>query len=160
MGKNWSHADSLADRMQKYSELQKSGCIYWTGTIESTGYGSVRFQGKRLKAHRAAWIACYGDIPNGILVLHKCDNKCCINPEHLWLGSQKDNMRDMIQKGRKVVHSGEDHWGAKLTEDDVRYIRDQVSNGAKKQSQLADEFGMRLQSINDIVRGKIWKHIL
>lgn len=154
----WTKSESLKTRIASRTRKRKSGCIEWTGYVEPTGYGTMRFQGKRLKAHRAAWIAEFGKIPDGMQVLHKCDNRICMNPDHLFIGSQRDNMLDMIAKGRKVVHSGESHWGAKLTEKDVLYIRERVSNGAK-QSELADEFGMRLQSINDIVRRKIWAHI-
>jgi len=80
-----------------------SGCWQWIGRSRtSTGYGKLGFQWRTYKAHRAAWLTWRGEIPKGLSVLHRCDNPLCINPEHLFLGTQEDNVRDCISKGRYV----------------------------------------------------------
>jgi hypothetical protein len=81
---------------------RSSGCWEWTGS-SSAGYGNATFDGKRISSHRLAWILTYGPIPEGIYVCHHCDNAYCINPEHLFLGTAKDNAQDSVKKGRRCV---------------------------------------------------------
>lgn len=78
------------------------GCTLWKNAVSSSGYGSWFFRGKVQQAHRVAWIKTNGEIPHGMHVLHRCDNKLCINVSHLFLGTHADNMRDMKNKGRAV----------------------------------------------------------
>jgi len=83
------------------SELLLPGnCIVWEGYKNKKGYGQVWFNNRQQKAHRVAWIKAYGDIPNNLYVCHHCDNPSCVNVDHLFLGTQTDNMRDCVQKGR------------------------------------------------------------
>jgi hypothetical protein len=77
-----------------------SKCILWKKAISSNGYGASFYKGKYISSHRLAWIKANGAIPKGLLVLHKCDIRHCINPKHLWLGTQYENIHDMIKKGR------------------------------------------------------------
>jgi hypothetical protein len=84
-----------------WSRVQKSsGCWNWTGGLNYWGYGQMAFMGKTMGAYRASWIIHNGPIPNGFFVLHRCDNRRCVNPGHLWLGTQKDNIQDAVRKGR------------------------------------------------------------
>ena len=83
-----------------------SGCWEWRGGRFRGGYGSVSHGNRTLIASRAAWVVWRGDIPNGLHVLHTCDNRLCINPEHLWLGTNEDNVRDKMEKGRWRVGNG------------------------------------------------------
>ena len=111
-------------------------------------------------AHRLAWEFANGSIPEGMQVLHKCDNRKCCNPAHLFLGSQKDNMQDMIAKGRKVLRTREESVGekspqAKLTWAQIREIREKYEMGAL-QKELAEEFLLSQSQISFIVTKKGW----
>lgn len=90
-----------------------TGCWLWSGAVSSNGYGNVNHGGKWFSVHRLYYWLHYGDIPEGILVCHSCDNKQCVNPSHLWLGTNKDNSQDMSRKGRTGLRSklGESDYG-------------------------------------------------
>ena len=123
------------------------------------GYPPLYYHGRSCHAHRCIWTECFGD-PGELCVLHRCDNRLCINPEHLFLGTRPDNVRDMDQKGRRNFTSGEQSTLSKLTTREVIEIRsryipyDQVNGGAA----LGREFGVERMTINLIVRNKKWKH--
>ncbi len=92
-----------------WSKTERQGdCLVFKSYYDKDGYGRYRLDGGRkapkIKAHRAAWTITHGEIPEGMLVLHKCDNPPCVNPEHLFLGTQADNMKDMCRKGRVSKH--------------------------------------------------------
>jgi hypothetical protein len=96
---------STADKLSARSERQTNGCVLWTGS-RNGGYGELWAalpgqSNRKVKAHRAAWTVANGQIPPGMQVLHRCDTPPCINPEHLFLGTQADNVRDMDAKGRR-----------------------------------------------------------
>lgn len=148
----------LLAKITDKSAKTDSGCWEWQGRIEDTGYAITRFKTKRYYVHRASWIAHKGEIPKSKLILHTCDNRKCVNPAHLFLGTQKDNMRDMIAKGRKVVVKGEAHWISKVNDDQVRAIR-LLADSGYRQCDIAEWMGLQKQRINDIVKRKNWKHI-
>jgi hypothetical protein len=142
-------------------EKEENGCILWTGAIDQKGYGNVsREPGKYDKAHRVAWELAKGPIPDGLFVCHDCpggDNPRCVNPEHLFLGTAKDNSEDMVDKGRSCY--GEKHGQSKLTEDQVSEIISKYSSGKFSQSELAKMFNISQSSISFIIRGVNWKHL-
>lgn len=111
------------------------------------------------KAHRVSWMLANGPIPAGMVVCHRCDNPPCVNPDHLFLGTQIDNMRDRSKKGRGNHRKGSRHGRAKLTEQDVRVIRSRYATGDWKQSDLAAEYGVSQPLIGHIVRRVTWRHI-
>jgi hypothetical protein len=98
---SWGLGLNLKERLYRLSVSSESGCRVWQGTVtKSTGYGEIKISGRKTTAHRAMWIAHHGEIPVGLVVMHSCDNRLCINPEHLSVGTRRDNSRDMAKKGR------------------------------------------------------------
>lgn len=126
----------------------------------SGGYFHTRRRGSRtlIQAHRLVWEECFGLIPDGLRVLHSCDNPPCVNPEHLFLGTQADNMRDMVEKGRSAQHAGVDNGRAKLTIGDVSQIRTRLAKG-EKQVSIASAFGVSQRTICKINRGESWQSV-
>jgi len=134
-----------------------NGCWVWNGSLHSSKrYGYCGFQGQHLLAHRAAWLLFNGEFDRQLCVCHKCDNGFCVNPSHLFLGSQKDNIYDMENKGRAYHKSGEFHGRAKLNWDMVRKIRKLYAAG-KTIAELARMFPVVDKSnIGNVVHKKTW----
>lgn len=124
--------------------ITESGCLIWMGHTGHAGHGHVGIGGVVKRAHRVAWEAVNGPIPEGLSVLHRCDTPCCINPVHLFLGTQVDNMDDMNKKGRGA--RGEKHGQAKLSDADVRAIREDSRQGVV----VAKEYGICPSHVSDI----------
>ena len=129
-------------------------CWEWQASEQGQGYGQFRVNHKMWLAHRVAWKLTFGPIPEGLCVLHKCDNRGCCNPYHLFLGTRADNMADAARKGR--MHRGEADGNSKLTQEEVLEIRELYAEGEWTQRELADEFGVRNSHISRIVRRKSW----
>lgn len=136
-----------------------TGCWLWEGSVWRGGYGSVwNGHGGVIGAHRRAWEIAKGPIPAGMLVLHKCDVPLCINPDHLFLGAQVDNMADMTVKGRAPDTAGERNGRAKLSVENVIDVRARHARG-ETASALARDFGVTRTAISDVVSKKRWRHI-
>lgn len=149
--------DELRKRLELFSEpVPFSGCMIYMGFIGREGYGLITYNYKSISAHRASYLVNVGLIPNGAVIMHTCDVKSCINPNHLRLGTQTDNMRDMQKKGRSRYLKGEETTLAKLTEDRVRYIRSSYD----APSNLAKLFGVSPRTIRDAKNNITWKHLL
>lgn len=137
-----------------------SSCWLWTGQCHGPGYGRLdTFAPKRTVsyAHRLSWQLHFGPIPDGLSVCHHCDNPPCVNPAHLFLGTQSENSRDMQKKGRNA--KGATFRNAKLTEATVREIRARYAAGGIVQQNLADQFGVSISQINGVVHRKTWRHV-
>lgn len=138
----------------------KGECWEWQARKTSKGYGACRFMGREARAHRVAWEITNGLIPDGLFVCHTCDNPPCVNLAHLFLGTNLDNMRDAVQKGRFRSGAGNRRpMGSKLTADDIGPIRELHKSGAGYRV-IARRYGVGRTSIQDIIRGKTWKHLI
>lgn len=140
----------LLDRVNK-----TDGCWEWIGDIAKVGYGRMYFFGKRRYAHRVSYEIYKGKIPSGMLVCHHCDNPKCVNPDHLFLGTKRDNALDASSKGR--LQHGENHTKALLSERDVIQIRRIYANQKKTQLEIAKLFGVSGPCVWAIVNGVNWK---
>ena len=130
-----------------------SGCLLWLACCYKTGYGAVRWSSRTQQAHRMAWQATRGPIPDGGHVLHKCDVRCCINPAHLFLGTNQDNVADMVAKKRHLWGSSQN--GAKLTEEKAMaiYLMPLCH------TDIARAFGVSQPTVSMIKAKRTWRHI-
>jgi hypothetical protein len=170
---------TLTDRLWS-RVLKGADCWEWQGGRTPHGYGRLYYQGHYQLTHRLVYELTYGPIPDGILVCHHCDNPCCVRPDHLFLGTQSDTMRDMTMKNRhgwqthpdsyrgvnhwlrrypERIRRGEDVPNARLTEDKVRDIRRVYATGTISQPQLARRFGVSQAMIDQVVTGRTWRHV-
>jgi hypothetical protein len=130
-----------------------SDCILWTKCCFSNGYGAVKVKGKQWRAHRYVWTQAHGEIPNGLWVLHRCDNHPCVNLDHLFLGTPQINWDDCRAKGRDRHLRGADAGQAKLSEDQIIAIR----NSTESCTVLSKRFGVCRMQISRIKRGVRWE---
>jgi Autographiviridae endonuclease len=134
-------------------------CWPFLGALRKDGYGSICYQGRRgALAHRLAYELKHGPVPEGLCVLHHCDNPPCCNDAHLWIGTRGDNNADRDAKGRRQPPRGELHGRAKLTAVQVMEIRAKYAAGAR-QIPLATEYGVGKSLISLIVRREAWAHL-
>lgn len=151
------HLNSLQKAELFWSKLNKNapnGCWEWPGANSShwtrSGYGVIQINGRKIKTHRHAYELAFGKIPDGLFVCHKCDNKLCCNPDHFFLGTNRDNIIDLVVKNKKK--------DVKLTTDNVIEIRTKFNNGANRKY-LSEEYNVSLTAINNIIRRLKWKFI-
>lgn len=139
--------------------IRSDKCWSWKNSTDRMGYASIYMgPGKRILGHRASWLIYKGDIPNGMFVCHHCDNPECTNPEHLFIGTPKDNTQDCLKKQRRNAARGEKHYYAKLTQDQVIEIR-RLSQLKYSQSKLAKMFEVSPSGIQGVIERKTWKHV-
>ena len=175
-----------ADEVRFWSKVDQSveGCWLWQGTLLAQGYGCFKIAGKMYKAHRVAYTLAIEAIPPGLFVCHHCDTPRCVRPDHLFLGTIKDNAQDAVKKGRTATGDrngarlhpetrirGDNHWShlyperhrgerngrARLTEAQVEEIRARYVAGGVSQFALAEDYSVAQTTISAIVRGKNWK---
>jgi hypothetical protein len=168
--KNKKYGDPLAGKtnsqskagseeyISENSEIDINGCWLWKRTKDKYGYGISGFKGKLIGAHRLSYLTFIGEIPNNLYVLHNCDITACVNPKHLFLGTNQDNMKDMVNKNRQA---------SKVNKEEVDEIRTLYSaelaerakgkNVQLTQRELGKRFGVSRTEINNIVNNKVWK---
>lgn len=148
---------SAEEQKRFWSKVEKTdGCWIWRACLNNMGYGQVRARGIAHLAHRVSWELANGSIPDGLLVLHRCDNPPCVNPKHLSLGTARDNSDDRETKGRGRPPRGERCARAVLTIEKVRAIR---ARAAEDRGVLAAEFGVGRRTINQIIARVRWAHV-
>jgi DNA-binding transcriptional regulator YiaG len=139
--------------------VTETGCHEWMGSRFLNGYGRIKFAGRTHRAHRMVYELVHGPLVPGMLVRHTCDNRLCVNPAHLVSGDHHENMADMVTRGRasknltRRYERGEKHPLAKLTDDQVREIRDRFDAGGTSQSRLAVEYSVSQSLVSKIMRG-------
>ena len=141
---------------EKWLEDPRTGCWEWQAFLDSDGYGTLRVGYKMMKAHRVSYALTFGPFDSALLVCHDCDNPSCVNPDHLFLGTNADNSADMTSKGRQA--KGEANGRSKLTEADIPAIMAQRATGATMRA-IARDFGVSHFVISNITRGKSWSHV-
>ena len=141
---------------RKVKKQSPNECWLWIGAIGQTGYGNFGVNHRTVNAHRVAWILSHGDIPFGLQVLHHCDNRACVNPNHLFLGTQKVNVQDCVAKLRLRPAAGERHPRAVMSASTVALVR----KSKARRAELAKQFGVSLQCIDKIINRHTWKHVL
>lgn len=135
--------------------VDEEGCFICTSHARGKwGHAMTGHKGKVMGVYRHIYIECFGDIPEGGVVRHKCDKGECINPEHLELGSDQDNKNDMVRRGRSV--KGENHHFAKITEEIAYFIKNDTAHTAKE---LSEEYGISVRQIMKIRSGQRWGHV-
>jgi hypothetical protein len=155
----------VVTRFWSYVSKKGVGCWEWTGCKHTAGYGMINMGGRygRIeRAHRLSWIIHFGPIPDKLCVCHHCDNRKCVNPDHLFLGSRSDNNRDMKLKGRcdRIKRPrGERSGNSKLTESDIVNIRMEYSKTKPLLRELSVKYGVSPQQIYRIVTRKSWAHV-
>ena len=156
-------AHTVAERFEaKYIPEPNSGCWLWTAYVYPSGYGQFRLsrdpRAACTGAHRASWELHRGKIPDGMLVCHRCDNRLCVNPDHLFIGTYEDNNRDAARKGRskwkgpRALPRAEQHHSAKLNWDTVREIR----ASSNPDNFFVKKYGVSFAAIANVRSGKTW----
>jgi hypothetical protein len=145
---------------------EDTGCWNWTGPTKGFGYGFLtsgsRSDGTRKteSTHRYSFRMAKGDIPEGACVLHRCDNPKCVNPDHLYIGDRKRNVRDMIERGRRASSKGEMNNNSVLTEHDISMIRSERAINHTPYRKLAKKYGVKShKTIMQICSGELWGHV-
>lgn len=149
----WQSKDLATRFWEKVNKTES--CWLWTGALLKTGYGSIRINNKSVRAHRVAYELSVGKIPDGMIILHSCDNPLCVNPSHLRIGNKRENMADAIERGQHKT--GERHAKSKLSNNDVATIRAALSAGVTGRY-LAKKFSVDETTISHIKSSKSWKH--
>lgn len=150
---------SKKDKTRFWSKVDKTTeCWNWTGGKHKAGYGKIKIKRKTLLSHRVSWFLKKGSIDNNLHVCHKCDNPSCVNPKHLFLGTDLDNINDMLRKGRDSMRGSKNN-KAVLKEKDVIEIRSKYSDRRVKLKQIASMYNVSLSAISSVLLNKTWSHL-
>ncbi len=159
-GLNGDYLERLEERF--WSKVDKAGpdeCWLWTGALNNKGYGCVGVNGAHSKcSHRVSYELLVGPIPEDKHVLHRCDVPNCVNPSHLFLGTQTDNMQDAARKGRTRGAQGEQHWRSKLTQEIADEIRHRYTTEKITLNKLGEQYGVTGSTVWYILKRRIWNY--
>lgn len=144
---------------EKVNFENENGCWEWIGAKDGGGYGMGVTDGKKYKAHRYSWEYYYGEIPNGMWVLHKCDNPSCVRPSHLFLGTNQDNMNDKTKKERQSRLFGDRNGRSIMTKEKVIEMRTMYSSGKYSYRKLSTIFGISMTQTGRILKRESWSWV-
>lgn len=150
---------SLFERLTEKITKQPDGCWEWDGCRNAKGYGVISIVDASVGTHKVAYELAYGKVPDGLCVLHRCDNPACVRPSHLFLGTKGDNNSDRASKGRNDDRRGANNTGAKLDEEKVKAIREMLKQGGRSQKSIGEAFGVCQAVVSSIQLGKSWTHV-
>jgi hypothetical protein len=151
------HGLSDKDRFLQYVHKTEN-CWNWTGYLNERGYGQFDYNQKTCLAHRVSFILFKEAIPEGLFILHSCDNRKCVNPDHLRIGTNQENMNDKVARGRQAFMKGETNGRSKLKEIVVREIIE-LSNSGISQKEIANQFEINNSTVSKIINKKLWGHL-
>lgn len=164
--------EEFIDKFKTRYTINSNDCWEWSGALNDSGYGMVTYNQKVQKAHRISWLIFKGEIPLKKLICHHCDNRKCVNPKHLYIGTHQDNSRDAVNRRRywygeewrkrnQVVLNrvGEKHHNSKLTLNSVKDIFELKELGLS-QVEIGSIFGVSYSTIGEVLRGQIWSKAL
>lgn len=157
--RRYRYGDTHERFWNKVQRGSDGDCWLWNATVDKRGYGKITFEGRVQSAHRVSWMLNIGPIPTGLEVCHRCDVPACVNPAHLFVATHYENMMDRDRKGRHKAGeqpNGEEHWFAKLTEDEVREIR---ANTTDTNAKLAKKYSVAIATISGVRLRRSWKHV-
>lgn len=143
-------------------KIGRKPCWEWKALINDSGYGLFPHERRSLRAHRVAWSLVNGPIPKGLQVCHHCDNRKCVNPDHLYVGTQKDNIADMMDRDRgsgQFTVERNPKPKTKLTRDQVLEVRRLGAQGALSQKEIGRRFGIRQTNVSKILRRESWRNL-
>lgn len=147
----------IKTRIHNLTFYSPDGCWIWLGYLNTRGYGLVKFNGLACLAHRVNYELFKGNIPDGMQACHHCDNRACINPDHIFIGTALDNAKDMVRKGRSPNNLGEKNPNAIVTGDQVIEIR--ALKGKKTYKEIGNMYGISRHYAWNLANRKSWKHI-
>ena len=140
-----------------WDKVEKDGdCLIWKAASRGLGYGCIKHKGKVYDSHRFVFYLLYGEHPS-TCVLHLCKNRSCVNPQHLYLGTFKDNTKDSIDEGTHYVPMGEENGNSKLNYKKAEKIREEYKNGGESHRSLGKKYGVNYSTIYSILKNKTWR---
>lgn len=153
----FSFKKPIAEKLESRSmPIPETGCFVWLGSADDLGYGTISYRSKPTKAHRLAYQLAHGDIPDNLIVCHKCDVPSCINVNHLFLGTHADNMRDRDKKGRQYDRTGTKNGRAKLDLAKANEIRQLYGSQKISKAKIGRMFAVSAQAISDVIHNVRW----
>jgi hypothetical protein len=143
--------------------IKTKSCWNWVAALRGNGYGAFKYEGKTVSAHRMSWMIHNGDIPDNRFVCHTCDNRKCVNPDHLFLGTQKDNMRDCVNKNRFVFSIGKRFKNGDIpnnrilkSDTEINFVKEKIKNRTVTLKELSIDLSLPLHLLRDISCGRIY----
>lgn len=147
------------ERFWSQVRIENGSCWEWIGAKDTHGYGHMSINNRTHRVHRVSYKIFHSEIPNKLHVLHKCDNRNCVNPDHLFLGTNDDNVQDSVTKGRRRGAIGEKNCNSKFVVSDIREIRELHKANSYTPTELASLYSVATSTIHRIVTRKTWSHI-